>query len=112
MGPGLRRDDVACVETPVLKPLRLTHNSFTLSMLQRMSGTSDPEPLEVLASIVQPPQGYEREQLHEYSSASALNHLVDAVPPESETARKFNEIAALIASGAVLPAQTTNCNAG
>ena len=83
----------------------LTHNSFTLSMLQRMSGTSDPEPLEVLASIVQPPQGYEREQLHEYSSASALNHLVDAVPPESETARKFNEIAALIASGKASPAQ-------
>jgi len=83
----------------------LTHNSFTLAMLQRMSGTSDPEALEVLASIVQPPVGYQREELHEYTSASALNHLVDAVPPESETARKFTELAALIASGKASPAQ-------
>ena len=83
----------------------LTHNSFTLSMLQRMSGEANPEALEVLASVVQPPVGYQREELHEYSSASALNHLVDAVPPESETARKFNEIAALIAAGKASPAQ-------
>jgi len=83
----------------------LTHNSFTLAMLQRMTGSDDPAPLEVLASVVQPPQGYQREELHEYTSASALNHLVDAVPPESETGRKFNELAALIASGKASPAQ-------
>ena len=83
----------------------LTHNTMTLAMLQRMTGTSDPEPLEVLASVVQPPQGYQREQLHEYSSASALNHLVDAVPPESEAGRKFTELATLIASGKATPAQ-------
>ena len=83
----------------------LAHNSMTLGMLQRMSGIANPESLEVLASVVQPPVGYQREELHEYSSASALNHLVDAVPPESETARKFNEIAALIASGKASPTQ-------
>jgi hexosaminidase len=83
----------------------LLHNSFTLAMAQRMSGESDPESLLVLAAIVQPPKGYERESLHEYGSWSALNKLVDAVPPESETARKFNELARLIASGKASPQQ-------
>jgi hexosaminidase len=83
----------------------LLHNSFTLAMAQRMSGDSDPESLLVLSAMVQPPKGYERESLHEYGSWSALNRLVDAVPPESETARKFNELARLIASGKASPQQ-------
>ena len=83
----------------------LQHNSSTLAMVQRMSGESDPESLLVLAAVVQPPRGYERESLHEYGSWSALNRLVDAVPPESETARKFNELAKLIASGKASPQQ-------
>jgi hexosaminidase len=83
----------------------LQHNSFTLPMVQRMSGKSDPESLLVLASAVQPPRGYEREVLHEYNSKSALNRLVDAVPPESETARNFNKMAKLIADGKASPLQ-------
>jgi hexosaminidase len=55
--------------------------------------------------VVQPPKGYEREKLHEYGTWSALNHLVDAVPPESETGRKFNELAKLIAAGKATPQQ-------
>ena len=74
-------------------------------MLQRMSGDIHPESLEVLAAVVQPPLGYQREDLKKYSSASALNHLVDAVPPESETARKFNQLAVVIAAGKASPAQ-------
>jgi len=77
----------------------LEHNSFTLPMLQRMSGELDPKGLEVLASAVQPPEGYEREGLREYTTLSPLNRLVDAVPPESDAARKFNELAVLIAAG-------------
>jgi hexosaminidase len=83
----------------------LQHNSFTLAMVQRMSGEAVPESLLVLASVVQPPKGYERESLHEYGTWSALNHLVDAVPPESETGRKFNELAKLIAAGKATPQQ-------
>jgi hexosaminidase len=83
----------------------LQHNSFTLAMVQRMSGEAVPESLLVLASVVQPPKGYERESLHEYGTWSALNHLVDAVPPESETGRKFNELAKLIATGKATPQQ-------
>jgi len=83
----------------------LEHASFTLPMLRRMSGKLAPEALEVLASAVQPPQGYSRESQRPYSTLSPLNRLVDAVPPESETARKFTELATLIAAGKASPEQ-------
>jgi hexosaminidase len=74
----------------------LQHNSFTLTMLQRMSGETDPKYLRVLASAVQPPEGYKREELKEYGTQIPLNRLVDAVPPESETAREFAGLVKLI----------------
>ena len=82
----------------------LHHQSFTREMLQRMSGESDPHSLAVLAGIVQPPQGYQREALKEYNTSSPLNRLVDAVPPESETARKFSEMVKRIVGGKASPA--------
>lgn len=83
----------------------LNINCFTDWMLQRMTGESDPVPLKVLAAVVQPPQGYERESLRSYNAFTPLNRLVDAVPPESETARKFSELAKQIASGKATPEQ-------
>ncbi|HEY6851899.1 MAG TPA: family 20 glycosylhydrolase [Terracidiphilus sp.] len=77
----------------------LEHNSFTLAMLQRMSGNANPEALEVLAAVVEPPKGYAREELKQYTVFSPLNELVDAVAPESETARKFNQLATLVVQG-------------
>ena len=77
----------------------LRHESSTRMMLERMSGASDLKPLEILGSAVQPPEGYQREELASYDAYSPLNHLVDAVPPESETAREFAEAARLIAAG-------------
>jgi hexosaminidase len=74
-------------------------------MLQRMTGESDPVSLKVLAAVVQPPKGYARESLRKYNAFTPLNHLVDAVPPESETARRFNDLAKLIASGQATPEQ-------
>ena len=83
----------------------LEHRSSTEIMLERMSGDSDPEPLKVLAAVVQPPEGYARGELRDYNSASPLNRLVDAVPPESETAREFNNVAQLIVAGKASPRQ-------
>jgi hexosaminidase len=83
----------------------LQHVSFTLPMLQRITGKLNPEALEVLATAVQPPQGYAREGLRHYSTATPLNRLVDAVPPESQTAREFMELAKLIAAGNATPEQ-------
>lgn len=83
----------------------LEHQSFTGLMLQRMSGESNPEALKVLAAVVQPPEGYTREELKEYRTFTPLNRLVDAVPPESDTARKFNDLAKLIVAGKASPEQ-------
>lgn len=82
-----------------LEDYGLQHQSITNLMLQRMSGETDPEPLKVLAAVVQPPEGYEREELREYDSFTPLNRLVDAVPPESDVARKFTDLVNVIASG-------------
>jgi hexosaminidase len=77
----------------------LQHISFTDIMLERMSGESDPQSLKVLAALVRPPEGYEREELKKYDSSSPLNRLVDAVAPESETARRFSDLTKLIVGG-------------
>lgn len=80
-------------------------------MLQRMSGESDPQALRVLAAVVQPPEGYMREGLKPYRTFTPLNRLVDAVPPESETGRQFNELAKLIALGKASPEQRQEARA-
>jgi len=83
----------------------LHHLSSTDLMLQRMSGETDPRYLKVLAAVVQPPEGYEREQLKPYDATSPLNRLVDAAPPESETARRFGELTKRIIAGTASPEQ-------
>lgn len=82
-----------------LEAYGLRHQSITRLMLQRMSGNNDPKYLAVLATAVQPPEGYERESLREYDWHTPLNHLVDAVPPESERAREFSNLAKAITAG-------------
>ena len=79
------------------------HLHITDEMLQRMSGDSDPVPLKVLASVVEPPKLYERQKLRTFTDFTPLNRLDDAVPPESDTAREFSEIAKRIASGKATP---------
>ncbi|HUD54443.1 MAG TPA: family 20 glycosylhydrolase [Terracidiphilus sp.] len=83
----------------------LHHLSSIDLMLQRMSGQADPRYLKVLAAVVQPPEGYEREHLKQYDATSPLNRLVDAVPPESETARRFGNLAKEIIAGNASPEQ-------
>ena len=83
----------------------LQHQSFTRPMLQRMSGQADPKYLAVLADVVQPPVGYQREELKEYDWHTPLNHLVDAVSPESEIARKFKDLTTVIVAGNASPEQ-------
>jgi hexosaminidase len=72
-------------------------------MLERMSGDPNPEALRVLASVVQPPKGYARGGMHEYTSLTPLNHLVDAISPESDTARIFRNMCKRIAAGNATP---------
>lgn len=77
----------------------LRHRLITEEMLERMSGDPNPVALRVLADVVQPPKGYERQQLRHFSDFTPLNQMDDAVPPESETARLFAAMAKRIASG-------------
>lgn len=87
------------VESRRLELYGLRHRQITDEMVERMSGDADPGPLKVLASVVQPPRGYERQQLRNFNDFTPLNHLDDAVSPESETAREFSDIAKRIAAG-------------
>jgi hexosaminidase len=81
----------------------LRHRLITDEMLERMTGVANPEPLRVLAEVVEPPKGYQRQELRTFTDFTPLNHLDDAVPPESDKAREFNEIAKRIASGKATP---------
>jgi hexosaminidase len=77
----------------------LRHRLITDEMLRRMTGDPNPAPLKVLAAVVQPPRMYERQNLRVFSDFTPINSLDDAVPPESDTAREFNEIAKRIVRG-------------
>jgi hexosaminidase len=78
-----------------LEWLGLTHRSYYSQMLRRIAGPSaSPEELaalRTLADVVEPVKDYTREATAaaEPTSATPLNRLVDAVPLESEAARRF-----------------------
>ncbi len=67
------------------------HLSQIRELQARLAGTFDPEPLAMLASILESMKGYTRHRVQKYGSLTAFNRLVDAIPPESEAARKFND---------------------
>jgi hexosaminidase len=77
----------------------LQHNSSYPAMLSRMTGEPDPLPLRVFGDVMQPPRGYARGDLGHYDAFTPLNRMVDAVSPESETAREFSLIVNRIVAG-------------
>jgi hexosaminidase len=81
----------------------IEYRATSEQMLERMTGDPNPEALRVLASVVEPPKGYARGEMRDYTSLTPLNHLVDAISPESDTARIFREICKRIASGSATP---------
>jgi hexosaminidase len=88
-----------------LQDYGLEHELSPRLMLERIGGGVAAEPLKVLAAVVQPPRGYARGGMREYHTFTPLNRLTDAVPPESETARKFNALVQLIVAGKATPKQ-------
>jgi hexosaminidase len=74
-----------------LEWLGLKHRSARNHMLHREAGDADVSALKVLASVVAPVQDYDREDLTKtpISLRAPLTDLVDAVYPESDTAREF-----------------------
>jgi len=77
-----------------LESIGLIHNSARTHMLQRMAGTSDPADLDVLADVVEPVKDYNRwdDAKGPIDFHAALTHLIDAVNPESDTAREFGAL--------------------
>jgi len=77
-----------------LEYLGLTHASSYHAMLGRMLDTGDHASLEVLAGVLEPVSADLRQESQTHSgtiqtSQTPLNRMVDAVPPESERARRF-----------------------
>jgi len=75
-----------------LEWLGLTHRSWQSPMLQRLAGPHDIEPLKILAEAAIPVRGYDRERFGPYTTSSPFNRLIDAVPPESETALRLSAL--------------------
>jgi len=77
-----------------LEWLGLEHRTGSRRMLGRIEGDDmPPELLDTLAMAVEPVKEYEREKTQVYDVEAPLNHLVDAVPPESDQARQINALA-------------------
>jgi hexosaminidase len=74
-----------------LEWLGLTHRSARELMLQRMAGPTDISALRVLADVVEPVKDYSREDENKtpVDLQAPLTRLIDAVYPESDTARQF-----------------------
>ncbi len=77
-----------------LEFMGLTHRSARLHMLHRMAGPADITALRNLADVVEPVKDYNR-----WSDAkgpidfhSPLTRMIDAVSPESDTARHFSDL--------------------
>ena len=86
-----------------LDGLGLTHNSSYDPMLRRIAGTDNIAALKALADVLEPVKDYTREETAPATSASPLNRVVDAVRPESATARQFAEAVSELTGGAARP---------
>jgi hexosaminidase len=77
-----------------LDSLGLAHNSTRDRMLQRMAGTGDIASLQVLADVVEPVKDYHRwdDSKGPIDFHAPLTRMIDAVYPESETAREFSTV--------------------
>jgi hexosaminidase len=72
--------------------LGVRHRTKHLEMLQRMVGDENVAPLKKLADILKPTGLGVRQKTQKYTSLMPLNRMVDAVLPESETARQFGDL--------------------
>ena len=77
-----------------LEWLGLTHRSARTLMLKRMAGSEDISALKVLAGVVEPVKDYNRwdDAKGPIDFHAPLTHLIDAVYPESDTAREFSAL--------------------
>jgi hexosaminidase len=77
-----------------LEFLGLTHRSARLRMLHRMAGTADITALRNLADVIEPVKDYDRwdDAKGPIDFHAPLTRMIDAVYPESDSARHFNDL--------------------
>jgi len=73
-----------------LEWLGLTQRSGLELMRQRLAGAMPHQPLDTVASILEPVKGYSR-HADRYTTSTPLNRLADAIAPESDAAREFRD---------------------
>ena len=81
-----RRLDAISVQ---LEETGLTHLSARQMLLRRLAGGTDPGPLHVLASVVEPVKVYNRPQQRPADQMMPLTRLVDAAGADARAARPF-----------------------
>ncbi len=72
-----------------LEELGLMHKRNQEMMLRRLVRNDDIGPLRTLVSVIEPVKEYRRYQARPQTMLSPLTGVIDATPPDSETARRF-----------------------
>ena len=72
-----------------LEEFGLTHRKNQEMMLRRLVRNDDIGPLRTLVSVIEPVKEYRRYQMRAQTMLSPLTGVIDATPPDSETARRF-----------------------
>ncbi len=96
VGSMYRRLESASVR---LQYLGLTHLSLQGPMLDRIAGGRPAGSLRTLAAAIEPVKDYGRHAGRDYKSWTPLNRMVDAVPPESASARDFGSTVNALLAG-------------
>jgi hexosaminidase len=79
------------LESRRLAALGLKHREVMEAGLLPLAGDQAVAPLRALAELLEPVKEYRRMELGSWNQSTPLDHLVDVVPPESDTARAFAE---------------------
>ena len=92
-----RRLRIASLE---LEDAGLTHITGPEKLRRNLSGSAHPEPLDVMASVIEPVSFHERYQGQHTDALSSLDRLVDAVVPDPPSRQQIaHEIDQVVAAG-------------
>jgi hexosaminidase len=81
----------------LLEEFGLQHNSFQPVMFRRLANSQFIDPLNILAGVTKPLEGYERHNIEKYGGFELLSYtpytrFVDAVAADPKPARDFNKL--------------------
>jgi hexosaminidase len=76
-------------ESLQLEALGLTHISQEAVSLRQLAGTAEIDPLQILASVLEPVTFHDRAHQQHPNQLTVLNQLVDALPPDPPSRHNF-----------------------